>query len=159
MEIRAHNQETTIRGGGSYSLANHSRNGVLFDRRTKRNPVSQGYKGRESQRPISSASNITICYKYSVRSWSRGGQRSAGQGCLAGISSFASTVGQNQQDNGRRQHPSAGLQRCRTSCSRVSNNISGRERKRAGWGATISLEKLGRGMDRQTKALWRRSVH
>jgi hypothetical protein len=29
-----------------------------------------------------------------------------------------------------------------------------RERKRAGWGATTFREKLGRGMDRQTKALW-----
>ena len=36
----------------------------------------------------------------------------------------------------------------------VSNSTSGRERKRAGWGATTSLEKLGRGMDRRTKALW-----
>ena len=71
-----------------------------------------GYKGRESQRPISSASNITICYKYSSRSWRWGRKGPAGQGCLAGISTLASTVGQNQQDNGRRQHPSAGLQRC-----------------------------------------------
>ena len=59
-----------------------------------------GYKGRESQRPISSASNITICYKYSSRSWRWGRKGPAGQGCLAGISTFASMVGQNQQDNG-----------------------------------------------------------
>jgi hypothetical protein len=76
-------------------------NGVLFDRRTERNPMSQGCKGRERHRPIPSTSNITICYKYSGRNWGRSGQRSAGPGCLAGISSFTSTVGQNQQDNGR----------------------------------------------------------
>ncbi len=63
-----------------------------------------------SERPISSASNITICNKYSGRSWRWGGQGSAGQGRLAGTSAFVSTVGQSQQDNGRRQHPSAGLQ-------------------------------------------------
>jgi hypothetical protein len=53
-----------------------------------------------------------ICYKYFGKSWSWGGNGSASQGRLAGTSKFASTVGQNQQDNGRRQHPSAGLQRC-----------------------------------------------
>jgi len=47
--------------------------GFLFYKRTKRDPMSQGCKGRESQRPISSSSNITICYKYSGKSWNWGG--------------------------------------------------------------------------------------
>ena len=71
------------------ATANHSRNGFLFDRRTKRDPMSQGCKGRESQRPISSSSNITICYKYSGKSWNWGGNGSASQGRLAGTSEFA----------------------------------------------------------------------
>ena len=109
---RAHNRERTIRGGGSHGLVNHSRNGFLFDRRTKHDSMSQGCKGRESQRPIFSSSNITICYKHSGRSWNWGRSGSASQGRLAGTSEFASTVGQNQEDTGRRQQPSAGLQRC-----------------------------------------------
>jgi len=61
----------------------------------------EGESERERARKVRLHSNITICYKYSGRSWRWGGKGSAGRGCLAGTSTFASTVGKSQQDNGR----------------------------------------------------------
>ena len=40
---------------------------ILFDRPTKHGSMSQGCEGRESQRPISSSSNVTICHKCSAK--------------------------------------------------------------------------------------------
>jgi hypothetical protein len=79
--------------------------------------MSQGCKGRERRRPIPSTSNITICYKCSGRNWGRSGQRPAGPGCLAGISSFASSVGQNQQDIAKVAYDPAHIQDCNVQAS------------------------------------------
>ena len=56
--------------------------GFSLTRRAKHGSLSQGCEGRESQRPIPSSSNITICDKYSGKSWNWGGNVSASQGRL-----------------------------------------------------------------------------
>jgi hypothetical protein len=66
--------------------------------------MSQGCKGRESQRSISSSSDIKICYRYSGERWNWGGNGSAGQRHVAGTSEIASEPGERQGWRGGKGH-------------------------------------------------------